>query len=104
MDFLNTPTKSAALDQDGFLVNVEDWDEDVAREFAKLEGIELVDDHWKVLYYVRDYWQKFGSPPLVLKICKENGLKIDRFRQLFPEGLLKIVCRLAGLPKPAGCV
>jgi len=93
------------VDEDGFLQEPERWNDDVAIDFAKTEGIDaLTDEHWKVIRYIRDYYLQFGIAPMVRKLCKETGHKLSEVYQLFPSGPAKGACKLAGLPKPTGCV
>jgi TusE/DsrC/DsvC family sulfur relay protein len=93
------------VDEDGFLQNPDLWDEEVAKEFAKTEGVEaLTDDHWAVINYIREYYLKFGVAPMIRKLCKETKKDLKTIYQLFPSGPAKGACKLAGLPKPTGCV
>jgi tRNA 2-thiouridine synthesizing protein E len=93
------------VDEDGFLQEPEIWNDAVAKDFALSEGIEaLTDNHWKVIHYLRNYYVEFGIAPMVRKICKETGFKLKDIYDLFPSGPAKGACKLAGLPKPTGCV
>ena len=93
------------VDEDGFLQDPEIWDEAVARDFALSEDItDLTQDHWKVIHYLRNYYLEFGIAPMVRKVCKETGFKLNQIYELFPSGPAKGACKLAGLPKPTGCV
>ncbi|MFH2007368.1 MAG: TusE/DsrC/DsvC family sulfur relay protein [bacterium] len=93
------------VDEDGFIVNPDDWSEAVAAALAGGEGVdELTEEHWKVMNYLRDYYQKFGVAPMIRKLCKETGFPLKRIYDLFPSGPAKGACKLAGLPKPTGCV
>jgi tRNA 2-thiouridine synthesizing protein E len=93
------------VDEDGFLQNPEVWDQNVATDFAKAEDINLLtEEHWKVIQYLRDYYLKFGVAPMVRKVCKDTGFKLNYIYELFPSGPAKGACKLAGLPKPTGCV
>lgn len=93
------------LDEDGFIINPDDWTEDLARAFATTEGIpELTEDHWKVINYLRDYYKQFQIAPMIRKLCKETGCSLKYIYELFPTGPAKGACKLAGLPKPTGCV
>ena len=93
------------LDEDGFLQEPDLWSERVAEEFAKDEGVEaLTDDHWKVINYLRDYYLKNKIAPMVRRLCKETGFNVKQIYELFPSGPAKGACKLAGLPKPTGCV
>ncbi len=93
------------VDEDGFLEDPALWNEDVAKDFAKSEAIDaLTESHWKVIHYIRDYYLQYGIAPMVRKVCKETGNKLGEVYQLFPSGPAKGACKLAGLPKPTGCV
>ncbi|MTI80647.1 MAG: TusE/DsrC/DsvC family sulfur relay protein [Firmicutes bacterium] len=93
------------LDEDGFLVNTDQWTEEAAHYFAKEEGIEeLTEEHWKLINYLRDYFFQFGIAPMIRKLCKETGFSLKQIYQLFPTGPAKGACKVAGLPKPTGCV
>lgn len=93
------------IDEDGFLVDPEDWSEDMAAYFATVEDVtELTDKHWQVIHYLRDYFKKFGVAPMIRKLCKDTGFTLKEIYELFPSGPAKGACKLAGLPKPTGCV
>jgi tRNA 2-thiouridine synthesizing protein E len=93
------------VDEDGFLQDPAIWDEAVAKDFALAEEIaDLTPDHWKVINYLRGYYLQFGIAPMVRKVCKETGFKLNQIYELFPSGPAKGACKLAGLPKPTGCV
>jgi len=97
--------KQFEVDEDGFIQDTNLWTEDVARAFAKLEGIsELTEEHWKVIRFLRAYYLEFGTAPMIRKLCKETGFQLKYIYQLFPTGPAKGACKLAGLPKPTGCV
>ena len=96
---------SYEVDEDGFLQEPEIWNRDVAVDFATTEGVaELTENHWKVINYLRNYYLKFGIAPMIRKVCKETGFKLSEIYQMFPSGPAKGACKLAGLPKPTGCV
>jgi TusE/DsrC/DsvC family sulfur relay protein len=93
------------VDEDGFLQEPECWNDLVARDFAISEGVEeLTENHWKVIHYLRNYYLQFGIAPMIRKLCKETGFKLNEIYQMFPSGPAKGACKLAGLPKPTGCV
>ncbi len=97
--------KSYEVDEDGFLQDPSIWNAEVAKDFAGLEEIkDLTDDHWKVINYLRNYYLEFGIAPMIRKLCKETGFKLNQIYDLFPSGPAKGACKLAGLPKPTGCV
>ena len=97
--------KSYDVDEDGFLQDPALWNDAVAKDFAQLEDItELTEKHWRLINYIRNYYLEFGIAPMVRKVCKETGFKLNQIYQLFPSGPAKGACKLAGLPKPTGCV
>jgi len=93
------------VDEEGFLQEPDIWTEEVARDFATSENItELNEDHWKLINYVRWYFIEYGIAPMVRKVCKETGFDLQTIYKMFPSGPAKGVCKVAGLPKPTGCV
>jgi TusE/DsrC/DsvC family sulfur relay protein len=93
------------VDEDGFLQDPAIWNEGVAKDFATTESVtEMTEDHWKVVNYIRNYYLQFGVAPMIRKLCKETGFKLNQIYELFPSGPAKGACKLAGLPKPTGCV
>ena len=97
--------KMLEIYEDGFIQNPDEWDQGVAADVAKTEGVEeLTDDHWKVVNYLREYYLEFNMAPMIRKLCKQNNLSLKEVYDLFPSGPAKGACKLAGLPKPTGCV
>ncbi len=93
------------IDEDGFIQDPTQWDETVAVALAKTEGVEeMTEDHWKLVRYLNDYYHKYGVAPMIRKLCKETGFKLNKVYELFPSGPAKGACKVAGLPKPTGCV
>ena len=94
-----------SVDEDGFIQEPEKWNEDVAKALALTEGVDdMGDDHWKLVHYLRNYYLEYGSAPMIRKLCKETGFKLKKVYELFPSGPAKGACKVAGLPKPTGCV
>jgi len=98
--------KKIELNEEGFMAHPEEWNEDIAAVLAKEEeGLEsLSEDHWKVIQYIRDYYLEKNLAPMVRKVCKNSGFSLKYIFELFPSGPAKGACKLAGLPKPDGCV
>ncbi|MBI5533815.1 MAG: TusE/DsrC/DsvC family sulfur relay protein [Deltaproteobacteria bacterium] len=93
------------VDEDGFMAQPEKWNNEVALALASTEGVTaLSEDHWKLVNYLRDYYTKFGVAPMIRKLCKETGFPLKTVYDLFPSGPAKGACKVAGLPKPTGCV
>lgn len=102
---LSIGTRKLALGEDGFLADPDQWDHDVAAALAAVEGIpELTDDHWKILNHLRDYYLEYQIAPMIRKLCKATGFKLKEIYKLFQNGPARGACKVAGLPKPTGCV
>ena len=98
--------RTIELNEEGFLLNPEEWDEHVARILAeKEEGIaSMSEEHWSVVNYIRGYYLEKNLAPMVRKVCKSTGFPLKHIFELFPSGPAKGACKVAGLPKPDGCV
>ena len=97
--------KTLALDADGNLANHNDWNEEIGREIAAIEGIlELTPQHWAVIKFMRAVFEKEGDAPSIRRLTKESGVDTKTLYQLFPKGPAKRATRIAGLPKPKGCI
>lgn len=93
------------FDGDGFLVNPEIWNDEIAVKIAMEDGIQvLTDKHWSVINVIRRNYMEKGMAPMIRVICKEADLKLRDIYELFPLGPARGACRVAGLPKPDGCV
>jgi len=94
-----------ALNDEGFLVDPAQWNEDMAVELARGEGInELTDRHWQVLRFMRSEYAAKGTGPTVRILGKTSGVPIKELYQLFPKGPAKMAAKIAGIPKPRGCI
>jgi len=97
--------KKIEVDEDGFIQDPDLWNNDLAEFLARMEGIEnMTEDHWKVVNFLRNYYLEFGIAPMIRKLCKETGFTLKYIYELFPSGPAKGACKIAGLPKPTGCV
>jgi len=93
------------VDEEGFLQQPELWDDDVARLFATTEGIaEMNEQQWALVRFIREYWLEHQTAPMVRKLCQATNLNLRTIFKLFPSGPAKGACKVAGLPKPEGCV
>jgi len=105
MATVNLAGKEVEIDEDGFIQDPDVWDEDVAAALAKTEGVEeMTEDHWKIVNYLRNYYLEFGVAPMIRKLVKETKTPLKEIYNLFPSGPAKGACKVAGLPKPTGCV
>jgi tRNA 2-thiouridine synthesizing protein E len=93
------------VSDDGFFTNPEQWTEAMAPELAMADGIEtLTDQHWQVIRFMRDEYFAKGTGPTVRVLGKTSGVTVKELYQLFPKGPAKIAARIAGIPKPRGCI
>lgn len=92
------------FDEDGFLKTLSSWTRSMAESLAEKNDIgPLTDEHWKVIEFIKDYYETHGTGPPVVKIGKSTGMKTDEICGLFPCGVVRGAYRLAGLPRPPGC-
>jgi len=97
--------KTIDFDKDGFMIDPDVWDDQVACAIAVEEGIDdLTDNHWAIVRFIRDYWRDNDLAPPVRMICKDVGVSVREIYKLFTSGPARGACRVAGLPKPDGCV
>ncbi|CAH0990108.1 Sulfurtransferase TusE [Sinobacterium norvegicum] len=99
------------LDKHGFLANLDDWSEQVAKELAASEGVELTEAHWEVIYCLRRFYQTFQLSPAMRPLIKfiKQELGDDKGNSLylltlFPQSPAKLGSKIAGLPKPDNCL
>ena len=94
-----------SLDNDGFLHEISGWTRNTANELARRNDLgPLTEKHWKIIEYVRDYYLKNGEGPPIVKIGKATGFTSSEICKMFPCGVARGAYRLAGLPRPSGCV
>ena len=103
--------KTLETDEEGYLANLSDWSEDAAKALAESEGLEMGDDHWQIVNFLREYYTEYQIAPAVRVLTKAVGKKLGKEKgnskylyELFPYGPGKQACKIAGLPKPTGCV
>jgi TusE/DsrC/DsvC family sulfur relay protein len=104
------PTKTIAgvnvdVNDEGFFEHPEQWTHDMAPELAREDGIaSLSDHHWKVIEFMRKEYLEKGTGPTVRVLGKTSGVSIKELYQLFPKGPAKLAAKVAGIPKPRGCI
>ncbi len=95
--------KEINVSEEGYLENMNDWNEDVAKEIAGEIGIDLTEKHFEVLNYLREKTEA-GEALTIRKVGKSGITDIKGLYDLFPKGPLKFSSKIAGIPKPASCV
>ena len=103
-EMVDIPAELAGMvDENGFLRSQTQWTPEVATWLGRWQGLEsLSGEHWKVIDCLRGFYQEFGVPPPVKKLCRETGLNLKQIYALFPSGLSRGAIKIAGLPKPRG--
>ena len=103
--------KSLETDEEGYLANLNDWEPAVAEAMASAEDCQLTDEHWDIINFLREYYEEYQIAPAVRVLTKAVGKKLGKDKgnskylyELFPYGPAKQACKIAGLPKPTGCV
>lgn len=103
--------RQIATDAEGYLANLDDWSKDVAEYLSRQDSLELTERHWRLLNWIRNYYQENGTAPNLRVMTKTIGgdLGVEwadkKFLfDLFPYGPAKQAARYAGMPKPTGCV
>jgi tRNA 2-thiouridine synthesizing protein E len=108
---MNVAGKEIEVDEEGYLTNIGDWTREAAEELAKSENVEMTDSHWEVIDFLREYYDEYQIAPAVRVLTKAIGKKLGPDKgnskylyELFPYGPAKQACKIAGLPKPTGCI
>lgn len=111
MGTIRVKNTEVEVDEQGYLVNVNDWNIDVAEYYAEIEGIRMSDQHWEIVNFLRDYYLRYQIAPMIKILVKEISLKLGpekgttkRLYELYPSGPAKQACKIAGLPRPTGCI
>ena len=93
------------VDDEGFLVDPEQWTRDVGAEIARENGIpELTERHWQVITFMRDTYLETGTAPSIRTLGKASGVPVKELYALFPKGPAKLAAKVGGIPKPRGCI
>ena len=111
MNALMVNGTEVAVDQEGFLIDLDDWSEPVAKALAKAEGLCLEPEHWEILHLLRAFYQEFQLSPATRPLIKYTALKLGpgkgnsiHLNRLFKGTPAKLAAKLAGLPKPSNCI
>ncbi|HME04988.1 MAG TPA: TusE/DsrC/DsvC family sulfur relay protein [Solirubrobacteraceae bacterium] len=93
------------VDPEGFLLDANQWNEQIAQEIAHANGIaQLSDRHWQVINFMRNTYLESGSAPSIRSLGKASGVPIKELYELFPKGPAKLAAKIGGIPKPRGCI
>ncbi|MDO6712718.1 TusE/DsrC/DsvC family sulfur relay protein [Aliiglaciecola sp. 2_MG-2023] len=109
--YIEFNNKKIATDKMGYLLSVDDWEPELAEVIAAKENIELDENRWQVVTFVRNFYLEFNTSPAIRALVKAmaNEYGPDKgnsryLQRLFPKGPAKQATKIAGLPKPAKCL
>ena len=92
------------VDAEGFMTEFDEWDEDLAKQLAHNIGLDLTDEHMKVIRFIREDYKQNGETPTLRRVSTVGGFPTKELFKLFPKKPAKKMAYVAGLPKPKGCV
>ena len=93
------------VDDEGFFTEPSRWTEEMASDIAREAGIETLNDrHWRVIHFMRAQYAAKGTGPTVRVLGNTSGVSVKELYQLFPKGPAKTAAKIAGIPKPRGCI
>jgi tRNA 2-thiouridine synthesizing protein E len=92
------------VDDEGFMTDPEEWSEELATSLASQIGLQLTDEHWKAIHFLRGDYREQGETATVRRISTAGGIPTKELFALFPQKPAKKLAYVAGLPKPHGCV
>ena len=92
------------VNDEGFLINPTQWDETLGAELGRLIGIDMTEDHWTLISFLRADYLATGETPTIRRVSTRTGVPVKRLFELFPKKPAKKMAYVAGLPKPKGCV
>lgn len=111
MPMVEVAGKTFEVDEEGYLTNLADWNQDIAGYLAQEEKVEMTESHWEVVNFLREYYDEYQIAPAVRVLTKAIAKKLGADKgnnkylyELFPYGPAKQACKIAGLPKPTGCI
>jgi tRNA 2-thiouridine synthesizing protein E len=92
------------VDAEGYLQKPEQWTRAIGEAVARDLGITMTERHWTVCEFMRSRYMSTGSAPSIRALGKESGVPIKELYELFPKGPAKLASKIAGIPKPHGCI
>jgi tRNA 2-thiouridine synthesizing protein E len=96
---------SVEVNEEGFLEQPDQWNEAMGAELAREAGIDpMTDRHWQVVHFMRRQYLDTGSAPSIRALGKASGVPVKELYELFPKGPAKLAAKIAGIPKPRGCI
>lgn len=104
MPLTTIDSRQVHVNDEGFLTDPSEWDEALGAALANQIGIQLGDEHWKAIRFLRQDFEAQGETPTLRRVTVAGGIPTKALFQLFPQKPAKKMAYIAGLPKPHGCV
>jgi TusE/DsrC/DsvC family sulfur relay protein len=96
--------KEVQVNDEGFMTEPDEWSEEIGTDLAKNIGIEMTDDHWAAVKFLRSDFAAQGETPTLRRVQTAGGIPTKQLFKLFPKKPAKKMAYIAGVPKPKGCV
>ncbi len=96
--------KEVQVNEEGFMTEPDEWSEEIGIDLAKNIGIEMTDDHWTAIRFLRSDFAEQGETPTLRRVQTAGGIPTKQLFKLFPKKPAKKMAYIAGVPKPKGCV
>ncbi|MEY4347583.1 MAG: hypothetical protein RIS43_2 [Actinomycetota bacterium] len=96
--------KNVTVNDEGFLTEFDEWSEEIAKELAQNIGIEMTEEHWALIKWLRDDFKAQGETATTRRVATVGGFEVKKQFEMFPKKPGKKMSYVAGLPKPHGCV
>ena len=101
---MSSAVLSVSVDGEGFLVNRDDWSEEVATELARGDDFEMTEQVMDLIVKARAMYEEDGVVPPIRIFAKKQKMSTKELYDIFKKGPMKLICKWGGLPKPTGCV
>ena len=96
--------KDVHVNEEGFLTEYDEWSEEIAAELAKNIDVEMTDEHWALIKWLREDYKEKGETATTRRVQTAGGVPTKKQFELFPKKPAKKMAYIAGVPKPKGCV
>jgi tRNA 2-thiouridine synthesizing protein E len=96
--------KEVQVNDEGFMTEPDEWSEEIGTDLAKNIGIDMTDDHWAAIKFLRSDFAAEGETPTLRRVQTAGGIPTKQLFKLFPKKPAKKMAYIAGVPKPKGCV
>jgi tRNA 2-thiouridine synthesizing protein E len=96
--------KEVHVNEEGFLTEYDEWSEEIAAELAKNIEVEMTDEHWALIKWLREDYKEKGETATTRRVQTAGGVPTKKQFELFPKKPAKKMAYIAGVPKPKGCV